>query len=349
MGASEANLAALFNARDYLAGFPLVYADADPDSSKVAMAMRSQSAIEIISDWMGSKSSSPINVTASSQDQRSENLSSADMKNNSNNFTPVTFFPEESHHGFDKASRILQIKSFSAFGSGNFPCPLKYPDDYPTNFNPAVFDENGWPNAVPTEADGSISIPCLSKLVTAFVSRGYPPIVVFTMGTTFKGANDNPQAAISELVPILKQHNMYERRAYSSEDPTKSDIRSVFWFNIDGTLCAAQLRFLEMAVNEGLVPNMFPNGFSVFDFRIPKVKSIAMSLHKWLGCPFPSSVFMMRKMNQAKPPEKPLFIGGLDSTLSGSRGGHSILVMWDLLSKKSYEDFKVQSKWWSFH
>ena len=286
MGASEANLAALFNARDYLAGFPLVYADADPDSSKVATAMRSRSAIEIISDSMGSKSSSPINVTASSQDQRSENLPTADMKNNPNNFTPVTFFADESHYSFDKASQILQIKSFGAIGSGNFPCPLKYPDDYPTNFNPAVLDENGWPNAVPTEADGSISIPCLSKLVTAFVSRGYPPIVVFTMGTTFKGANDNPQAAINELVPILKQHNMYERRVYSSEDPTKSDIRSGFWFHIDGALCAAQLRFLEMAMNEGLVPNMFPNGFPVFDFRIPEVKSIAMSLHKWLGCPF---------------------------------------------------------------
>ena len=49
---------------------------------------------------------------------------------------------------------------------------------------------------------------------------------------------------------------------------------------------------------------------------------------------------MMRKIDQVKRPEKPLYIGGVDSTLSGSRGGHSILVMWDLLSKKSYEHFK---------
>ncbi len=95
-----------------------------------------------------------------------------------------------------------------------------------------------------------------------------------------------------------------------------------------------------MAVNQGLVQNMFPNGFPVFDFRIPEVKSIAMSLHKWFGCPFPSAVFMMRKMDQVKPLNKPLYIGGLDYNLFGSRGGHSVLVLWDLLSKKSYDDFK---------
>ena len=78
----------------------------------------------------------------------------------------------------------------------------------------------------------------------------------------------------------------------------------------------------------------------MFDFRIPEVKSIVMSLQKWFGCPIPSSVFMMRKMDQVQTPNKPLYIGGLDSTLSGSRGGHSVLVMWDLLSKKSYGDFK---------
>ena len=339
MGATEANLAALLNARDYLVGMTLYCPKEDPHGSCLSNRHVDISETQLSNSMDSESQNSPKN--ASSQDRPIETLpTTTHLKNNPSNFLPVAFFAEESYHGFIKASRILQIKTFDAIGSGNFPCPLKYPDDYPINFDPARLDENGWPNAVPSEADGSISIPCLLKLVTAFVSRGYPPIVVFTMGTTFKGANDNPKAAINELVPILKQHNMYERRVYSSPDPTKSDVRNGFWFHIDGALGGAQLRFLEMAINENLVPNMFSNGFPVFDFRVPEVKSIAMSLHKWYGCPVPSSVFMMRKMDQVQPLDKPLYIGGLDSTLSGSRGGHSVLVMWDLLSKKSYDDFK---------
>ena len=304
MGSSEGNLLALFNARDYLAGMPL--------NTPVLHHFK----------------------------EKFPSLQPAELKHNPNKFTPVVFFAQDSYHGFEKASRLLQMKSFCDIGSGKFLCPLKFPHDYPSSFSDEFLDRNGWPLTVPVEEDGSISIPCLVKLVTFFVSRGYPPLVIFTCGTTFKGANDNVQAAINELVPILKQHNMYERRVYSSEDPTKSDVRNGFWFHIDGALGGAQLRFLEMAINEGLVHNMFPDGFPVFDFRIPEVKSIVMSLHKWFGCPIPSSVFMMRKMDQVQTPNKPLYIGGLDSTLSGSRGGHSVLVMWDLLSKKSYGDFK---------
>ena len=315
-GSSESNLLALFNARDYLAGMPLNNSISDINDSKAA-----DKDVDETRPGMAIK------------------LPNTQLEENPNKFTPVVFLSHDSYHGFEKALRVLQMKTFCDIASGNFPCPLKYPDDYPSSFSDELLDQNGWPRAVPVEADGSISIPCLVKLVAAFVSRGYPPLVIFTCGTTFKGANDNPQAAINELVPILKQNNMYERRVYSSEDPTKYDIRNGFWFHVDGALEGAHLRFLEMAVNQGLVQNMFPNGFPVFDFRIPEVKSIAMSLHKWLGCPFPSAVFMIRRVDQAKPMKMPLYIGGLDSTLPGSRSGHSVLVLWDLLSKKSYDDF----------
>ena len=335
MGASEANLVALFNARDYLSGLPV-------ENPKVTNAAEDQLNFRFNGICMNGESHiPPITAHALPEDLSNGHLPTAHSKNSLKNFTPVAFFADECYHGFEKASQVLQLKTFREIGSGNFPCPLKYPDDYPTNFNPADLDQNGWPRGVPTEAaDGSISISCLVKLVTAFVSRGYPPIVVFTVGTTFKGASDNPQAAINKLVPILKQHNMYERRVYSPDDPTKSDVRNGFWFHIDGAMGAGQLRFLEMAVKDGLLPNMFSDGFPVFDFRVPEVKSIAVSLHKWFGCPVPSSVFIMRKMGKVKPLDQPLFIGGVDSTLSGSRGGHSVLVIWDLLSRKSYDDFK---------
>ncbi|CAB4027219.1 histidine decarboxylase [Paramuricea clavata] len=299
-GSSEGNLLALFNARDYLAGMPLNDHIVDPDSSK-SPNRRDLDTHETRPIWednghsVVNRSNNPrMNAYVSSHDHHTENVPL--VKDSPNNFIPVVFLAEESYHGFEKALRVLQIKTFRDLGSGNFPCPLKYPDDYPTSFNDEFLNQNG--------------------------------------------ANDNPQAAISELVPILKEHGMYERRVYSPEHPTKSDTRNGFWFHVDGALGGAHLRFLEMAINQGLVRNMFPNVLPVFDFRIPEVKSIAMSLHKWFGCPVPAAVFMMRKKDQVKSPNNPLCIGGLDSTLSGSRGGHSVLVMWDLLSKKSYDDFK---------
>ena len=84
---------------------------------------------------------------------------------------------------------------------------------------------------------------------------------------------------------------------------------------------------------------MFPHGFPAFDFRIPEVKSIVTSLHKWFACPFPAAVFMIRKTDQAKSEQHPMFLGGHDHTLSGSRNGHGAIVMWDIFSSRSYEDF----------
>ncbi|CAB4024733.1 Hypothetical predicted protein, partial [Paramuricea clavata] len=48
---------------------------------------------------------------------------------------------------------------------------------------------------------------------------------------------------------------------------------------------------------------------------------------------------MIRKPDQVKPHDNPLFLGGHDSTMSGSRCGHGVLVMWELFSNKSYRDF----------
>ena len=315
MGSTESNHLALYNAREYLSGMPLsnphLY---DDDVLKTTT------------------------VKASDTSPEEEKLASS-LNTEDNAFTPVVFFSEESYHGLTKTLRMLQMKTFCQIGSGNFPCPLKYPDDYPECFSEESLDQNRWPHAVPVEADGSISIPCLVKLVTAFSMRGYPPVVVFTSGTTFKGAYDNPKAAINGLLPILKRYGMYKRRVCFSQKPFKSDIRNGFWFHIDGALGATYLPFLEMAINQGLIEDMFPNGFPVFDFRIPEVKSIATSLHKWFTCPFPGAIFMIRKMDQVKAEDHPLFIGGQNYCLSGSRNGHAAIVMWDLFSRKSYKDF----------
>lgn len=42
-----------------------------------------------------------------------------------------------------------------------------------------------WPDAVPCDKHGSILIPEFLRLVEFFVERGYPPIIVMNLGTTF--------------------------------------------------------------------------------------------------------------------------------------------------------------------
>ena len=308
MGCTEANLYALYNARDYLSGKPLIHSDHEANCKKN----------HCYAD------TGPLCQSTMT---------------NPNAFTPVAFYSEDAHYCQAKAMQVLRIKTFYELGSGQFPCPLIYPDDYPTSYSADFLGQNGWPCLVPVGEDGSMHLPSLVKLVSAFVSRGYPPIVIFTSGATFKGNYENPQAAISELVPILRQNNLYERNIYySSEDPSKFDRRYGFWFHVDGALGAAHLPFVEIAMNQGLLDDKFPNGFPVFDFRISEVMSIAMSLHKWFGCPFPSGIYMTRKKNQLQPPTNPLYIGCGDTTFAGSRNGHAVLTLWDFLSKNSHQE-----------
>lgn len=84
----------------------------------------------------------------------------------------MVFFSQEAYFGHVKTLNILQLKSFNDLGSGLFPCPLQYPEDYPYKFSEELLDQNGWPYAVPCEEDDTMHVPSLLKLVTAFASRG---------------------------------------------------------------------------------------------------------------------------------------------------------------------------------
>ncbi|RAW83237.1 hypothetical protein [Photorhabdus laumondii] len=44
-----------------------------------------------------------------------------------------------------------------------------------------------------------------------FASRGFPIVVNFNYGTSFKGALDDVSGAIDLLLPILEQHGLKER------------------------------------------------------------------------------------------------------------------------------------------
>ena len=248
----------------------------------------------------------------------------------------MVFYSEGAHQSLNKAVEFLCMATFCHLGSGHFSCPLKFPDDYPPGYSKSFLDKNGWPHYVPSDTDDTMYVPSLVKLVNAFASRGYPPIVVFTVGTTFKGGYGNPAAAIKELVPVLRKHNLYERKVYFlKEDQSQNDIRHGFWFHIDGALGARHLPLLEMAIDKGLIDNPFHNGFPVFDFRLPEVTSIAVSLYKWFGSPLPSSAVLARKKSLVKMQQ--VGIGDCDgvTTLLGGRCGLAAMTMWNTLAKLS--------------
>ena len=310
MGSTEANFFGIWNARDYLSGKALLLDTKAQERAKSA-----------------SKDGRPQSI-----EPKFINYQAKSLEENPNMYTPISFFSQDTHYSIIKGMRILNFKTFNEAGSGNFECPLKYPEDYPKGFSANYLDENGWPFEVPSNNDGSIYIPALVKLVEAFASKGYPIFVNFNYGTTFKGSYDNVEKAINELVPILKKYNLYERQVVFDKDNKKTDTRTGFWFHVDGALGAAYMPFLEMTDGN--------DDFPVFDFRLKDVHSISMSGHKWIGVPWPCGIYMSKVKYQLLPPDNPNYIGSPDSTFAGSRNAFSALILWYYIATHSYEDCK---------
>lgn len=304
MGCTEGNLYGLWNGRDYLAGkFLLNDPTVEEEARKASLEGQPRSAPRRLIYQQ-----TPV------------------LEENPNAYTPVTFYSEDTHYSIIKAMRVMAIQNFYEIGTE------KYPQENP------LAPGQPWPKEVPSQGGndgpGSIDIESLCKLVEFFAAKGYPILVCFNYGTTFKGAYDDVEAAGNALLPILKKYGLDERKVYyDPEDPTKYDIRSGYWFHVDAALGAAYMPFIEMAYNMGKISQRGPN----FDFRLPFVHSIAMSGHKWIGAPLPCGIYMTKTKYQLRPPDEPEYIGSQDTTFAGSRNGFSAILFWDYLAQNSYE------------
>ncbi|KAJ7516298.1 hypothetical protein O6H91_22G051900 [Diphasiastrum complanatum] len=304
MGSTEANMYAMWNARDYLGGKVLLWEET-PDSHIIPSAA---------ADFL------PPRLV----------LRQAPLpKYNPNAYTPVAFYSEDTHYSFAKAMSLIAIKTFYELGMERYPndCPL-----------PKWRAKGRWPEEVPSEGggggEGTIDIAALKELVEFFAAKGYPILVSFNYGSTFKGAYDNVQEAGEQLMPIMKRYHLDERLVEYS--PGLFDKRTGFWIHVDGALGAAYMPFIEMAHERD--PKLIPESGPVFDFRLPFVHSISMSGHKWVGSPVPCGIFMTKTKYQLSPPSLPEYIGSPDTTFAGSRSGLSPIILWHQLSELSYED-----------
>lgn len=261
MGATEGNMYALWNARDYLSGKPLLH------------------------QTVWSTAETP---------------------------QPVIFCSEDTHYSVAKCASLLNMATFHDLGTRRFPgeCP--------------VTEDGSWPHAV-VSRDGSIDPRQLGMLVDFFVSRGFPPIIVLNMGSTFKGAYDHPEEVWRVLQPIFEKHGLSLGHGGDRQD---------FWIHIDGALGGGYLPYLELAHEKGLVNEKGPT----FDFRLSYVSSIVTSAHKWFGAPFPGGVYMSKEKFRLRPPSRPQYIASPDSTFAGSRNGLSALVLWYALTTCPADD-----------
>lgn len=303
MGSTEGNLYGLWNAREYLSGRALMEV---PHSEE--------------EDRQASLEGPPRRARQSLVFGRP-----VLPPNNLNMFTPVIFFSKDTHYSIHKAVRALQIKTFSQIGNYRFP-----------GENPLA-PGKPWPKEVPSKdggvGPGSVDIEALAKLVDFFASHGYPILVFFNYGTTFKGAYDDVEKAGNALMPIFQAYGLMERPVIPEGGRTKAaEIRNGFWFHVDGALGAAYMPFLEMAKNAGRIEHRGPN----FDFRLPFIHSLVMSGHKWIGAPWPCGIFMTKTKLQMKPPDVPEYVGSPDTTFAGSRNGFSALLLWNYAATNSY-------------
>ncbi len=166
---------------------------------------------------------------------------------------------------------------------------------------------------VEIEADlyGRIDLDKFSDYLSKNRKKSF--IFCFTSGTVSKGAYDD----VKELVKIIHEHKIPRER---------------YHIHLDAAL-------------GGLITPFIDSEEIRCDFSIPEVDSMAVSFHKRLGVPFPSSVFMVRKNNLKTI--KYSFVNdynSLDTTIAGSRDGLSPFIVLTKLKSIGFDNMVLRTK-----
>lgn len=138
-------------------------------------------------------------------------------------------------------------------------------------------------------------------------NRDRPAIIVANIGTTMTEAKDD----IAKIKQVLK----------------KSAIRN-HYIHCDAALAGIYLAMLERGAG--------------FDFS-HGADSIAISGHKFIGSPFPCGVVLVKKNYKDRIGKVIPYIGTVDTTITGSRNGHSPLFLWYAIKKLGIEGMKKRA------
>lgn len=131
--------------------------------------------------------------------------------------------------------------------------------------------------------------------------RHQPAIVVANIGTTMTEAKDD--------VPTIRR--ILQQTAIKS-----------YYIHCDAALAGTYLPLLENDPK--------------FDF-VHGADSIACSGHKFIGSPIPCGVVIVKKNYKERVGRPVSYIGSFDSTIAGSRNGHSPVFLWYAIKKLGKE------------
>ena len=163
------------------------------------------------------------------------------------------------------------------------------------------------PNIViSTQANGEIDYDDLENTIR--MNRHMPVIIMANIGTTMTEARDD----IGKIKLILK----------------KLAIKH-YYIHADGALSGSYSALIEPR--------------PAFDFA-DGADSIAISGHKFIGSPMPCGVVIAKKSNRDRIARSVAYIGSMDTTISGSRNGHSPLFLWYTIKKLGIEGLKARAQ-----
>nr|MBP7635986.1 histidine decarboxylase [Candidatus Ozemobacteraceae bacterium] len=146
------------------------------------------------------------------------------------------------------------------------------------------------------------------EALEATLSRLRPPAVILNanIGTTMKGAIDD----VPRIVETLRRKNINR-----------------YYIHCDAALFGGFLPFLP--------------GAPCVDFSLP-IDSIAISGHKFIGSGIPCGILLTRRENVDRVRRHIDYIGSFDGTISGSRNGLSVLILWQTIRRQGRNGF---SEW----
>jgi len=140
------------------------------------------------------------------------------------------------------------------------------------------------------------------------INRDKPAIVLATYGTTMTEAKDD----VLKIKKTLKNLAMHEH-----------------YIHCDAALSGAYGSFLEPR--------------TPFDFEDGS-DSVSISAHKFIGSPIPAGVIVTKRSNRDRIANSVSYIDTLDTTITGSRNGHSPLVLWYALKQYGIDGLRVRYK-----
>ncbi|KAK2404440.1 serine decarboxylase [Trifolium repens] len=142
-------------------------------------------------------------------------------------------------------------------------------------------------------------IDCVELEASLLANKDKPAIINLNIGTTLKGAIDDIDLVIETLYKC-------------------GFTRDRFYIHCDGALFGIMLPFIDQAPR--------------ISFKKP-IDSVAISGHKFLGCPSPCGVLITRLKYIDALSRECGIIASRDATITGSRSGHSPILMWYALKK----------------